>query len=170
MKLPAILRSLSATIVHSASALTRIRDDIRGSIGRYLRMFAAIRDRAERVIIDGSCLNTTALSSGASVLASVVLPAPGNPMMRILRISISFLVVTSTAACPDQNYPLVRRARACRDDGPCAHRHSFLADVVIDRMKWTERQVCKAAGQTRQCCNHPALVSEKILAPPPDPD
>src|SRR6478609_7009407 len=43
------------------------------------------RDRFART---ASALNTTALSSGASTLASVVLPAPGRPMIRIRRISI----------------------------------------------------------------------------------
>src|SRR4051812_40369097 len=43
------------------------------------------RDRFART---ASALNTTALSSGASAFASVVLPAPGRPMIRILRISI----------------------------------------------------------------------------------
>src|SRR3954469_6752306 len=43
------------------------------------------RDRFART---ASALNTTALSSGASAFASVVLPAPGRPMIRILRSSI----------------------------------------------------------------------------------
>src|SRR5262249_44881698 len=36
-----------------------------------------------------SALKTTALRSGASVLARVVLPAPGNPMIRIFRCILS---------------------------------------------------------------------------------
>src|SRR5580692_10424024 len=40
------------------------------------------RDRLART---ASALKTTALMSGASALASVVLPAPGSPMIRILR-------------------------------------------------------------------------------------
>jgi len=42
----------------------------------------------ERFARTASALNTTALRSGASAVASVVLPAPGRPMMRILRIAL----------------------------------------------------------------------------------
>jgi hypothetical protein len=37
------------------------------------------------VLEPASALKWTAFNRGASTLASVVLPAPGNPMMRILR-------------------------------------------------------------------------------------
>jgi|RhiMetdeSRZDD1v2_1073273.scaffolds.fasta_scaffold25030_3 hypothetical protein len=42
----------------------------------------------ERFARTASALNTTALSNGASAFASVVLPAPGRPMIRILRIGV----------------------------------------------------------------------------------
>jgi hypothetical protein len=63
MKFPAILLGLllSTVIVHSAAALTRIRDDMGGPLGRYIRIFAAIRDSGERVIIDGSCFSACTL-------------------------------------------------------------------------------------------------------------
>jgi hypothetical protein len=46
MKLLAILLGLllSTAIIHSSAELTGIRDDMAGPLGRYLRMFAAIRD------------------------------------------------------------------------------------------------------------------------------
>ena len=43
----------------------------------------------ERLARTASALNTTALSSGASALASVVLPAPGRPMMRIFLCTVT---------------------------------------------------------------------------------
>src|SRR5437868_14673332 len=52
---------LSGAVVHSSSALTRIRGDMGGPLGRYLRMFAAIRDSGERVIIDGNCFSACTL-------------------------------------------------------------------------------------------------------------
>jgi hypothetical protein len=63
MKLPAMLLGLllSIAIVHSSSALTRIRDDMGGPLGRYLRMFAAMRDSGERVMIDGNCFSACTL-------------------------------------------------------------------------------------------------------------
>jgi len=63
MKLPAIALGLflSIAIAHSSSAVTRIRDDMGGSLGRYLRMFAAIRESGERVIIDGNCFSACTL-------------------------------------------------------------------------------------------------------------
>jgi hypothetical protein len=39
----------------------------------------------ERLVRTASALNTTAFRSGANVLASVVLPAPGKPIIRIFR-------------------------------------------------------------------------------------
>jgi hypothetical protein len=39
----------------SASATTRIRDDMGGPLGQYLLRFTKIRDSGERVVIDGSC-------------------------------------------------------------------------------------------------------------------
>src|SRR6266852_8231180 len=63
MKLPVIPIGLllSITIVHSSYALTRIRDDMGGPLGKYLRMFATIRDSGERVIIDGNCFSACTL-------------------------------------------------------------------------------------------------------------
>src|SRR6266516_3990323 len=63
MKLPAILIGLllSVAFVHSSYALTRIEDDKGGSLGKYLLMFAAIRDSGERVVIDGSCFSACTL-------------------------------------------------------------------------------------------------------------
>src|SRR5438477_10683972 len=52
---------LSIALIHSSTAETRIRDDMGGSIGRYLRMFAAIRDSGERVVIDGNCFSACTL-------------------------------------------------------------------------------------------------------------
>jgi hypothetical protein len=37
--------------------MTRIDDDMGGSLGQYLLKFAAIRDSGERVMIDGSCFS-----------------------------------------------------------------------------------------------------------------
>jgi hypothetical protein len=63
MKLPAILIALllSVTFVRSSFAMTRIDDDMGGSLGKYLLMFAAIRDSGERVVIDGSCFSACTL-------------------------------------------------------------------------------------------------------------
>jgi hypothetical protein len=63
MRLPAIIVSLflSAALPQPSSALTRIENDMGGSLGEYLRMFAAIRDSGERVVIDGSCFSACTL-------------------------------------------------------------------------------------------------------------
>src|SRR6266566_6422136 len=63
MKLPSILIGvlLSVAFVQSSYALTRIEDDKGGSLGKYLLMFAAIRDSGERVVIDGSCFSACTL-------------------------------------------------------------------------------------------------------------
>ena len=47
--------------LHSSHAVTRIRDDMGGSLGKYIRMFATIRDSGERVIIDGKCFSACTL-------------------------------------------------------------------------------------------------------------
>ena len=52
---------LSFVFAHSSYALTRIEDDKGGSLGKYLLMFAAIRDSGERVVIDGSCFSACTL-------------------------------------------------------------------------------------------------------------
>ena len=52
---------LSLVFAHSSYALTRIEDDKGGSLGKYLLMFAAIRDSGERVVIDGSCFSACTL-------------------------------------------------------------------------------------------------------------
>ena len=39
---------LSTAIVHSAFAVMRIRDDMGGPLGAYLRMFTAVRESGER--------------------------------------------------------------------------------------------------------------------------
>src|SRR6266852_6411610 len=52
---------LSMAVAHSSPAVTRIRDDMGGPLGRYLRMFAAMRDSGERVIIDGNCFSACTL-------------------------------------------------------------------------------------------------------------
>ena len=61
MKWSTIGLLLSLAFVHSSFALTRIEDDKGGSLGKYLLMFAAIRDSAERVVIDGSCFSACTL-------------------------------------------------------------------------------------------------------------
>jgi hypothetical protein len=63
MKWPAILLGplLSVVAVDSSNAVTRIRDDMGGPLGRYMRMFATIRDSGERVIIDGKCFSACTL-------------------------------------------------------------------------------------------------------------
>ena len=63
MRLPAMLVSLflSVGFTHSSSALTRIEDDMGGSVGKYLLKFAAIRDSGEHVVIDGSCFSSCTL-------------------------------------------------------------------------------------------------------------
>ncbi len=52
---------LSVLAVNAARAETRIGDDRGGSLGKYLLMFAAIRDSGERVIIDGDCFSACTL-------------------------------------------------------------------------------------------------------------
>ena len=52
---------LSILAVNAACAETRIGDDRGGSLGKYLLMFAAIRDSGERVIIDGDCFSACTL-------------------------------------------------------------------------------------------------------------
>jgi len=42
-------------------AVTYIRDDMGGSLGKYLLMFAKIRDSGERVVIDGNCFSACTL-------------------------------------------------------------------------------------------------------------
>ena len=63
MKCSSILVGLLFLIFlgHSSFALTRIEDDKGGSLGKYLLVFAAIRDSGERVVIDGSCFSACTL-------------------------------------------------------------------------------------------------------------
>ena len=63
MKCSSILVGLLFLIFlgHSCFALTRIEDDKGGSLGKYLLMFAAIRDSGDRVVIDGSCFSACTL-------------------------------------------------------------------------------------------------------------
>jgi hypothetical protein len=63
MRLPATLVSIFLSIAFSqpSFALTRIQNDMGGSLGEYLLMFAAIRDSGERVMIDGSCFSACTL-------------------------------------------------------------------------------------------------------------
>jgi hypothetical protein len=48
----------------SASAQVRIAEDRGGQIGPYLYQYAMLRDRGERVIIDGACLSACTLVLG----------------------------------------------------------------------------------------------------------
>src|SRR5436190_7675769 len=52
---------LTIAVSQSSAAVTRIRDDMGGPLGRYLRMFATMRDSGERVIIDGNCFSACTL-------------------------------------------------------------------------------------------------------------
>jgi hypothetical protein len=52
---------LSLAVVHSSFAVTRIRDDMGGSLGKYLLIFTKMRDSGERVIIDGNCFSACTL-------------------------------------------------------------------------------------------------------------
>src|SRR3954470_2185162 len=52
---------LSIAIVHSSFAVMRIRDDMGGPLGAYLRMFTTVRESGERVIIDGNCFSACTL-------------------------------------------------------------------------------------------------------------
>jgi hypothetical protein len=62
MKLYAVLGLfLSLTVADLAFAVTRIRDDMGGSLGNYLLMFTRMRDSGERVIIDGNCFSACTL-------------------------------------------------------------------------------------------------------------
>ena len=63
MNWPAVLSGLLLSIaaVHPSYAVTRISDDMGGPLGRYMRMFATIRDSGERVIIDGKCFSACTL-------------------------------------------------------------------------------------------------------------
>jgi hypothetical protein len=63
MKLPVVPVGLllSIAIMHSAAAITRIQDDMGGPLGKYLLMFATIRDSGERVIIYGNCFSACTL-------------------------------------------------------------------------------------------------------------
>ena len=47
-----------------ASALTRIQHDQGGEIGQYLETFVALRNSAERVMIDGACLSACTMVLG----------------------------------------------------------------------------------------------------------
>ena len=62
MKLYAVLGLiLSLAVADLAYAVTRIRDDMGGSLGKYLLMFTRMRDSGERVIIDGNCFSACTL-------------------------------------------------------------------------------------------------------------
>src|SRR5436190_18734251 len=52
---------LTIAVSQSSAAVTRIRDDMGGPLGRYLRMFATMRDSGKRVIIDGNCFSACTL-------------------------------------------------------------------------------------------------------------
>jgi hypothetical protein len=63
MRLPAALASLLlwVGISQASTALTRIEEDMGGSMGEYLLKFAAIRDSGRRVMIDGNCFSSCTL-------------------------------------------------------------------------------------------------------------
>jgi hypothetical protein len=63
MRLPALLIAplLAFTVISPSAAVKRIQDDMGGPLGKYLLMFAAIRDSGERVIIDGKCFSACTL-------------------------------------------------------------------------------------------------------------
>jgi hypothetical protein len=52
---------LLVALLQPSNAMLRIADDMGGSLGDYLLMFAAIRDSGERVMIDGSCFSACTL-------------------------------------------------------------------------------------------------------------
>ena len=52
---------LLVALVLPSSAMTRIAEDMGGSLGDYLLKFAAMRDSGERVMIDGSCFSACTL-------------------------------------------------------------------------------------------------------------
>ena len=61
MKLHLFSLLLSLALVHSSFAVTRIGDDLGGSLGTYLQMFTRLRDSGERIIIDGKCFSACTL-------------------------------------------------------------------------------------------------------------
>ncbi len=63
MKLRAMLVGLllPVALVQPSDAMTRIDDDMGGSLGQYLLKFVAIRDSGERAMIDGSCFSACTL-------------------------------------------------------------------------------------------------------------
>jgi hypothetical protein len=63
MKLRAMVVGLllPVALVQPSHAMTRLDDDMGGSLGQYLLKFAAIRDSGERVMIDGSCFSACTL-------------------------------------------------------------------------------------------------------------
>ena len=62
MKFLGVLVGLALLILVSPSiALTRIKDDVGGSLGEYLLKFAEIRDSDDYVVIDGSCASACTL-------------------------------------------------------------------------------------------------------------
>ena len=68
VKLLGFLLGLSQLIlVNPSIALTRINDDVGGSLGEYLLKFAEIRDSGDYVVIDGSC-------SSACTLVTAMIP------------------------------------------------------------------------------------------------
>jgi hypothetical protein len=60
MRLRAMLAGLllSIGLTHASPAVTRIENDMGGSLGEYLLRFAAIRDSGQRVMIDGNCYSS----------------------------------------------------------------------------------------------------------------
>jgi len=52
---------LSLPVLHPSFAVTRIRDDRGGSLGKYLMRFTKLRDSGERVVIDGNCFSACTL-------------------------------------------------------------------------------------------------------------
>src|SRR5262245_58547556 len=62
VKLLGVLLGLSQLILVSPwIALTRINDDVGGSLGEYLLKFAEIRDSGDYVVIDGDCFSACTL-------------------------------------------------------------------------------------------------------------
>src|SRR5262245_19038386 len=52
---------MQAILVAPSVALTRINDDVGGSHGEYLLIFARLRDSGDRVAIDGRCFSPCTL-------------------------------------------------------------------------------------------------------------
>jgi len=76
MKLYAVLGLiLSLAVADLAYAVTRIRDDMGGSLGKYLLMFTRMRDSGERVIIDGNCFSACTLVTISQRRGSALLNA-----------------------------------------------------------------------------------------------